>query len=732
VVAGGLCAAHVALVAGQSWGLIAGDDLRVGTVHFFWMNAATLFVAVVTVRSLVRVLAAEWSLLDSFVAVGVVFCGVVVILLTGLGLAEAIGRTSVLVVVDVLFVGGLVLGRRFMPRVERPWALAGRAWRGLVARPGTGLLGLAMVGFALVVVGAAWRTDYFGKPPLGFDDLTYHLTFPVTWLQKQRLVMPAQPYGDPSPMFYPINAELLYLWLMVPFGVTDFAVKVAPFAEACLVLFAVLAAARSLGARRAGMAAAVVLVLSFPFLRTFARVRGMEGSGALGNDRLLAAFAACAVAMVASGTRKRSWGAAGVFAAAVGLMAGTKFLGVVFAVPLALIGAGPAVVRALSRTGRRRRALAGMGACAVVAFAVGGFAYCRNLILLGNPVYPAQVRIAGRVAFDGPRTRATYQAHPFHNLMFRGRDAYGRLRRHFGWLWEMQLLACVAGALVLAAGRGSISSRLVGAGVCLAPAFMAAAFLALAPYRIPRLLYPAAACLPISAAALVQWLWDRAGARWARKWAPLGAGLPGLPGRAWAGATLAAAFALCAGVMVAGVLMPRRIARYQAGKYERYSREAPVPFGRGWQALNDMTRDQGATVAYSAMNVPYPLFGERFQNRVLFVPRNRHVHSAFFGFESALEDPTGVRTEFLLELRAPGDVPEYSQWKRNLAAHEVELLFVAREGRDQVFPLEAAWAERLVKEGLAACVYSDRTARIYSLRSASAGHMTPHADGVES
>ena len=55
------------------------------------------------------------------------------------------------------------------------------------------------------------------NPPLGWDCLNYHFTFPVEWMKSGTLDNPIVVSDDPFPTYYPINGSLLFFWFLLPF-----------------------------------------------------------------------------------------------------------------------------------------------------------------------------------------------------------------------------------------------------------------------------------------------------------------------------------------------------------------------------------------------------------------------------------------------------------------------------------------------------------------------------------
>jgi hypothetical protein len=158
-------------------------------------------------------------------------------------------------------------------------------------------------------------------PPVAYDSLTYHLFFPARWLQDGRLSIIPTPFGDQAPAYAPSNAELFYLWLMMPFH-GDLLARVGelPFYGVCGA--AIYGIARACGASAAASSCAAGFFL-------LARPIVDQAVGA-DVDLIFAAMLLSAVyfGVTASQTGRRS--DIILFGVSIGLCLGTKFLGVIY------------------------------------------------------------------------------------------------------------------------------------------------------------------------------------------------------------------------------------------------------------------------------------------------------------------------------------------------------------------------------------------------------------------
>jgi hypothetical protein len=90
-----------------------------------------------------------------------------------------------------------------------------------------------------------------------------------------------------------------------------------------------------------------------------------------------------------------------LLACALGLLAASKASGLVFAIVLAFAALVCAVLAYRHGETTLRRILAAGAVLLVISFGIGGFTYWRNLLVAGNPFYPAPVSFAGFV-FEQP------------------------------------------------------------------------------------------------------------------------------------------------------------------------------------------------------------------------------------------------------------------------------------------------------------------------------------------
>ena len=558
---------------------------------------------------------------------------------------------------------------------------------------------------ALLLVGAAFaRTviQYRDAAPgrFNYDDTSYHLTAVATWNVHHDLRMPRFTFGDPRTAFYPFASELLAWELTTPFGGGDFAARWVELPFALLTLAGAALVARRLGAGRAALLA--------PLL--YATVSEAWPSMAMtaGNDHALA-FAAIAIVHGALLLWERPRVATGVYAgASLGLLLATKYLGVIYA-PLLIALVVLAVVVTRRNESWRARAAA-LAAVAGGAAVVGGYAYLRNWVTTGNPLFPVSLSIGGwSLPGWADVTPAAWRA---------GGDAGfapwlfpWQMVDKLGWLFRFTMLpaaivAPIAVWLLAPKGRRVLYAWLFA--VPLATYLLFVFFVE--DHRGVRYLLPALAIAAVAVAWLVSRLPPRlrlvasialgalAAAPWVvdepamllllpvaalvvwwlrgRRWSPE-------LRRAWA---LGAAFA---GILAVALLAPAAMRRYDERRYRHDAAAA---------ALERLAGGQPTRVAYAGGNQPYLFCGRRLRN-ALFMPTDTlGGETMFYQWRGPVEEPPAQRPR-----RA---------WERNLERLGIDWV-VWRATGEGIRP-EREWMLRSPERF--SRVYMDERAEIWQVR----------------
>ncbi len=294
----------------------------------------------------------------------------------------------------LLVMAALAAAALLLPRAPRPAPPAEgddprRAWLRNVER---GLAVAAACALAAAALHQIHEARYLPAGTFGFDDASYHLTAVATWAERGDLAMVKFAVGDASTPYYPIAGELTAWAFLAPFGDSDFAARWAQLPFALAGLAAIASLAGRLGIRRRSLLPALVL---------YGSVRRVFPSCALaaGNDHAAAFLLLAAADGALELARRRSAGAALYAGAALGLLIGTKYLGVLLT-PLVValyVTARIADRRRAEPGGRRAPELVAVAAAAIC----GGYTYLRNWVTAGNPIFPAPVTIAGVEVFPG-------------------------------------------------------------------------------------------------------------------------------------------------------------------------------------------------------------------------------------------------------------------------------------------------------------------------------------------
>ena len=569
-----------------------------------------------------------------------------------------------------------------------------------------------------------------------YDSLSYHLHFAARWVQDRAIAIVPTPFSDEAQAYAPGNGELVLAWMMLPFG-SDAVARFGQFPFALVAATAIYALGRRLRLPR-GHASypAAFFLLSRPIAEQ------MVGANV---DLVCTAFFLSALYFVIAaveGDERRDWLLAGI---AAGLYVGTKYLALVYLPALAIV----AVAR-----GWRRRALWTLPG--LVAF--GAPWYARNWIVAGSPIYPASLAMAGVTVARGAFTRAAMLNTVFHTSDARLLPAIAA--HAVGPALFLVWLPCALAGLVRMARRGWWPSG----AMALVPIAMGTLYWFGLPVNVDsRFLMPAIgpALIPVAFLFSDDRRWNRAvHAAYAAALVWLVVGIhAALPGRlpwymdGWLALDglvpprFFPAFATCVACLALVWTAARRMPRVGpaaiaaalvcatatlAFASPRWCGEegcaylnATPPFIRAgyreawrWVAGNV----DGATIAYTGINLPYPLTGRHLANRVVYVNIDGRQRWRFHDYDRGyrtgrfVPDPP-ILAESSGELRpvaqrsGPRDDavrPRYERmhgnrdaWRFNLASAHVRYLFVAMLSayeieyvwhNDRGFPIEDEWA----------------------------------------
>jgi len=686
--------------------------------------AAFAWIAAETARRFETRLSPPGTVLERAIRIQVIAFALVVVCMLSLGALAWLTAPGVLALEAALLASAMVLTRSGVPE-SRVHDDRGDTLPELPALP------IAIVG-ALLAFAVAFATAH--APLTLYDSLSYHLFFAARWVQDHAITIIPTPFSDEAQAYAPGNGELFLAWLMLPLH-SDALARMGQFPFGLLGATALFGLARRLGATPAhAIYPAGFFLLSRPV------VEQMMGSDV---DLICAALFLTTVYFTVHAIdldRRTDWALAGT---SFGLFLGTKYLALVFA---------PALILFSLARGARSRIIWAIPFAAL--FAVPW--YARNWIVAGSPIYPASLAIAGVTIARGAYDRAAMLNTVFHTTDLRlvpvmvARALGPTLALIWfpfaivGWLamarrgwWPHGALALLPFAMLPLYWFEmpvNIDARFLMPAI--APALLPLAFVFSSRAKwngVVHALFAASMAwivvgAPLTIPMAVPW--------YMKDWLALN----GLVRPAYL-----ASFGVVVSAMVATVALMRRAKRFAvpiataalltasttvavAAGHTRQSGElldTTWPYIRGdlldaWSWLDDNLRD--ATIAYTGINLPYPLTGDRLTNRVVYIAIDGRQRWRFHDYDRAYRigrfDP---RPPFLAtssgELkpvaartgpREDAVRPRYERmqgncdaWIFGLEAMKVRYVFVAALSmyeidyvwhNDAGFPIEDDWA----------------------------------------
>ena len=661
------------------------------------------------------------DVVDRVLATAITGFALVVVSLEVLGLVGLINRTAIGTVCVLTGCVGLLRWRA----TSRAGDVAGHVSKAHAAPPAIpwqtvlSLLVLALVVWAALLyllLGLVFPVEPVSDAPI------YHLYFAARWARSGSVELVPTPFGEEAATYFPVDGDLWLTWLV--------STGMGPFVKTGQWPFLVLGAIALYGLARRAAAPWPAAVLP-PALWVSVPIILMQSSFA-NVDLVWAAFYFSATYFllqwleVSDGDPRRPFL---LFALACGIVIGTKTVGGVFVVLLLL-----PVFAVLSRRGSRLPHLA----CLTIGMLVpSAYWYGRNVWLTGNPVYPLQLSLFGRVWADGWYGRSAMEATAYHLPVIAWGTFVVRL-----WLVAGGIGLTLATVGIVSGGVQAFSSsseprarRALSLFSSLAviqvllywyvvpyntqERFLSAAFglafVPLATFAARHSVLHATVCLLVG--------WQLVALRYGGGFTLLRlTDNPLALGSVWAPWCLPASLAIAtvalkwvrrARWIVAGtaVLLGCCLAARPAASWlaERpllrfYPRtEFAARLWPGWEILERAARPTGSRIAYTGTNLPYYLLGTGLRNEVSYVNINAHLdwlphdyhrdrHSAAALASARDPWPQWYRTD-----------ADFDSWIGNLRRRQIELLFVARENRHgrieprpgelPRFPIEKDWAD---------------------------------------
>jgi hypothetical protein len=614
-------------------------------------------------------------------------------------------------------------------RIEEPWG-----WDATLA--------VALVLWASLFLGIR---SLVGPVKVVSDGPIYHLYFAARWWKAGRLFLVAAPFGETVVSYFPAVGDLWFTWLMIGWGGD----RLAKIGQAPFLLAAALAAcgmARRLGA---GVGASVLAAAWFAACTPLI----LFNFEANVDSILVAGYLLSAFFFLRYALGDGEIGTLALGGLAAGGALGTKPTGVVF-VPVLLALAGLALLVRRCTIRYKTRALLVL---ALTPMVMAGWFYGRNAWLTGNPLYPLQVQVLGRVLLPGWYASDVMRLSQYHipvddfrafgdlvlsvldprqvpvwGLALAGGWAWGRPRWPLrGWVALCSALALLNLAIYwfLIPYRTQQRFMFQALGMAVVPLALtfdrsrwlrALSLALLAVHLLTPQGWPFARAdqdppwdlsaripsnvagpifvplhLPVIRAVLndSQALRQVAGNLGHGIGALLIAWTWGRPGPR----AMARALAVTLGVTGLAIVAAR-----SANHDPRRLFYPDFPeFIRGWLELELHVGPGGARIAYAGTNIPYYLFGSGLRNEVRYINVDAHRDWLMHDYHRAAQ----ARGLGNWPNPLPGwdrAHPDYQAWLANLRAERIQLLVVARVstvgGRHNVadaegFPIERQWAE---------------------------------------
>ncbi|MHB9138427.1 MAG: hypothetical protein ACYC4Q_03375, partial [Victivallaceae bacterium] len=254
-------------------------------------------------------------------------------------------------------------------------------------------LGIAAAGLIIIIIGIA---IFLPLVPFKWDSLTYHVYMPVRWVQEQMIFHISTVFGDNAAAFAPKNTSLLYSVLLCLAGTTVFLrlIQVAFLFFTCVCIYKILL---MLNAHKRIALAGGIVFICIP-------VAYFESMSAT-NDIMMTGLLCGGVLWLIKFMDKTNFRNLFFCSLSIGLAAGAKSVGLVFAIPLLMLLAAVAVYR--KKWWYPLYAL-------LFFIAGGGWWYLYNMMLYGNPLFPVQIGFGNIIFFKGVYTSAAVRAGEFY------------------------------------------------------------------------------------------------------------------------------------------------------------------------------------------------------------------------------------------------------------------------------------------------------------------------------
>lgn len=551
------------------------------------------------------------------------------------------------------------------------------------------------------------------NPPISPDSLQGHLAFPATWIMHGNLdnrlcIFGATPILHPGSLettagtYYPINAQLFFAWLMLPLKNAF----LADMGEAPFYIIGIIAVYSIL--RRYNVEKKLSLLSGFLWVlipNIFKQLRTASQVDVICAVLFLLVFYTILL-LKQDFTLKHSL----LFGISVGLFIGTKIINLVWLVALMPVVSYMFYQGAKIAKATLSRIFCSLGIIALSIILFGGYMYIKNLILLGNPVFPVDLTIFGKTIFKGLIDNAAYAT------KIAPGDGFNFMRITFREGLGLQFLFFILPATFIPPffykflkNKGYPVAEYMF--IFITPLIMLILYTAYINIFIVRYLFPY-----ISFGLLVAVIFVTKFSRGGKYLA-----VASFISIFVSSFELANRYELVGSILIylvffTALLIYRKkiIALYGSRKFSKYllvflflvflfliyfnrkydleeferypkifsRKEAwQIDIGKGWKRLNELT-GTGSRVAYTGRQEVYPFFGTKLKNEVKYISINEKEAAPY-------NKPDGLYRK----------IRDFSAWKENLRKERIEYLFIAlpfainRESEDpSKFPIEDEWA----------------------------------------
>lgn len=571
----------------------------------------------------------------------------------------------------------------------------------------------AIFGF-LILYGIIELFNAFVQFPWEYDTIAYHMPIVVEWLQSGTLwdVFYAV-WGGPLG-YYPSNHELLLQWLVLPFG-NDLLVNVANFLLIGIMIVVISKILKEMGVKDflSWIAGALVMVMPI-FLRQM-------GTGQV--DILMAlGVLLCWYLMLRSYQRKDGLLLIPLLLN-IAILLGTKYLSIIYAIPVLV------VFLLMWKTWRRTYRYWWLWSLLIVG-TLGSMWYWRNLVLTGNPIFPAELKIGEWIIFEGYKglTERIQELSLWHRFMDAGQlqEWLVTMIKETGWHMYLVVMAylLLVGEIItklffgtLKRGEGKIYTLML----FFLPAYCYLYFIT--PYTASMMEHNVRYAMPWLMLAMIMVIYVVAKLGTARK--PFVIALMGVIW--WQFLAIVSAqrtgdqsflelefveshpwlFVLMIGSIIMALLFLDGWQKRSGWRYPAlilaiilsfsflqessivrnelrsvsWQQKYDFPLMKAYEWL-DENAGLDAVVANSLNPLYYPLYGATLQRKVRYVNINDCAECDYYGYQNRG-----------MSLR---DRPDESQWLANLKSFDAQYLVLGysiRDGLESVIPYELEWAK---------------------------------------